>query len=100
MKKNISTFIFFFFLAVSFSYAQKGKVAGTVMDGEFVEPMAFANILVKGTTTGTTSDFDGKYELELEPGTYTLIFSFVGYDTQEISEIVIKSNEITVIDVP
>ncbi|TDY10594.1 TonB-dependent receptor [Meridianimaribacter flavus] len=99
MKKNISTFIFFFFLAVSFSYAQKGKVAGTVMDGEFVEPMAFANILVKGTTTGTTSDFDGKYELELEPGTYTLIFSFVGYDTQEISEIVIKSNEITVIDV-
>lgn len=80
-------------------HAQKGKVSGTVIDGEFIEPMAFANILVKGTTTGTTSDFDGKYELELEPGNYTLVFSFVGYTTQEISEIEVKPGEITTIDV-
>lgn len=69
------------------------------MDGEFSEPMAFANILVKDTTTGTNSDFDGKYELELEEGTYTLVFSFVGYDTQEISGVVVKANEVLTIDV-
>ena len=69
---------------ISFS---QGKVSGTVIDGDFNEPMAFANILVKGTTKGTTSDFDGKYELELEEGTYTLVFSFVGYNTNAIMQI-------------
>lgn len=88
-----------FFICVGFINAQKGTVAGNVIDGEFVEPMAFANILVKGTTTGTTSDFDGKYELELDPGIYTLVFSFVGYNTQEIVDVVIKAGEVTELDV-
>jgi len=99
MKKKINAILILFLLAFGISYAQKGKVAGNVIDGEFVEPMAFANILVKGTTTGTTSDFDGKYELELEPGTYTLVFSFVGYDTQEISSVEVKPDQVTTIDV-
>ncbi|MCD2258559.1 TonB-dependent receptor [Psychroserpens luteolus] len=99
MHKNIYSLLFFLFISVGLVNAQKGTVAGNVIDGEFVEPMAFANILVKGTTTGTTSDFDGKYELELEPGTYTLVFSFVGYNTQEITDIVIKAGEVTNLDV-
>jgi len=99
MKKNIYSLLILFFISISFTYAQKGTVAGNVIDGEFVEPMAFANILVKGTTTGTTSDFDGKYELELEPGTYTLVFSFVGYNTQEITDVVIKAGEVTSLDI-
>ena len=45
------------------------------MDGEYDEPMAFANIIVKGSTIGTTTDFDGKYSLDLQPGEYTLTFS-------------------------
>ena len=99
MKKNIYTLLLMIFVSVGLANAQKGKVAGSVIDGEFVEPMAFANILVKGTTTGTTSDFDGKYELELDPGTYTLVFSFVGYNTQEISDLVIKAGEVVTLDV-
>ncbi|WP_298756355.1 TonB-dependent receptor [uncultured Psychroserpens sp.] len=99
MHKNIYSLLFFLFISVSLVNAQKGTVAGNVIDGEFVEPMAFANILVKGTTTGTTSDFDGKYELELDPGTYTLVFSFVGYNTQEITDVVIKAGEVTNLDV-
>lgn len=99
MKKNIYSLLLVLFICVGFSHAQKGTLAGTIMDGEFVEPMAFANVLVKGTTTGTTSDFDGKYTIDLDPGTYTIVFSFVGYNTQEISEVVIKANEVTTIDV-
>lgn len=99
MEKNIYSFLFFLVFSTLIASAQTGKVAGNVIDGEFVEPMAFANILVKGTIKGTTSDFDGKYELELEPGTYTLIFSFVGYDTQEISDVVVKADEVVTLDV-
>lgn len=99
MEKKIYSLLVLFFICVGFINAQKGIVAGNLIDGEFVEPMAFANILVKGTTTGTTSDFDGKYELELDPGTYTLVFSFVGYNTQEIVDVVIKAGEVTELDV-
>jgi len=97
--KNIQNVLIFVFILVSYISSAQSKVVGTVIDGDFNEPMAFANILVKGTTKGTSSDFDGKYELELEAGTYTIVFSFVGYETQEISEVVVKSNEIVTLDV-
>lgn len=99
MKKNIFSLLILFFISVGFANAQKGTVTGTVIDGEFVEPMAFANILVKGTTTGTNSDFDGKYTLELDPGTYTLVFSYVGYATQEITEVVVEAGQVVTLDV-
>ncbi|WP_452220179.1 TonB-dependent receptor domain-containing protein [Lacinutrix salivirga] len=79
--------------------AQKGKVAGTVIDGDFNDVLSFANITVKGTDKGTTSDFDGKYNIELDAGTYTLTFSFVGYETKEITEVIIKPNQVTDIEV-
>ena len=69
---------------VGITYAQEtGAVTGTLLDKESGEqPLPFANILIKGTTKGTTSDFDGLYTLEgIQPGTYTLEFSFVGYET-------------------
>ncbi|WP_179344358.1 TonB-dependent receptor [Winogradskyella ursingii] len=98
MKHIQIALIFVFILFTSFAFSQ-GKVTGNVIDGDFNEPMAFANILVKGTTKGTTSDFDGKYELELEEGTYTLVFSFVGYNTKEITDVIIKDDEIVNLDV-
>ena len=78
-----------------------GSVSGLLTDKEFNnEPLAFANVLIKGTTTGTTSDFDGVYSIDgLEPGSHIAMFSFVGYKTIEI-EIVIeagKTNEINVV---
>jgi len=99
MEKKLYSLLCFLFFVSFVASGQTGKVTGTVIDGEFVEPLAFANILVKGTIKGTTSDFDGKYELELEAGTYTLVYSFVGYNTQEISDIVVKPNDVLTVDV-
>lgn len=79
--------------------AQTGKINGTIMDGEFNEPMAFANVLIKNTTKGTTSDFDGKYTIDVEAGNYTLVFSYIGYQTIEISDVVVKSNDEVIVDV-
>lgn len=70
-----------------FSVAQNtGTVSGLLTDKEYNnEPLAFANVLIKGTTTGTTSDFDGNYTFtDLDAGNYILQFSFVGYETQEL----------------
>ncbi len=85
MKKIV---LFFILFTVYFTQAQNtGSVVGKLTDKEYNnEPLAFANVLIKGTTKGTTSDFDGLYTFEaLEAGSYSLIFSFVGYETQEIA---------------
>ena len=97
MMKNTITLILIFYSTILLS--QSGKITGLVTDGEYDEPMAFANVIVKGSTIGTTSDFDGKYSLDLEPGKYTLTFSFIGYQTIEVSEVLIKSDEVEQIDV-
>ncbi|MEP3838375.1 MAG: TonB-dependent receptor [Algibacter sp.] len=83
-------------LTTVFSYAQTGSVKGKLTDKEYNnEPLAFANVIVKGTTTGTTSDFDGYYTLNnLEAKDYILIVSFVGYQTQEIPVTVIAGKEL------
>ena len=80
-------------------FAQTGKISGTIMDGEFNEPMAFANVLIKNTTKGTTSDFDGKYTVDIEPGLYTVVFSYIGYQTIEISDVAVIANDDVIVDV-
>ena len=84
LKNNL--LVAFLFLA-QWSFAQTGSVSGKIMDGEFNEVLPFANVLVKGTSIGTTSDFEGAYSIDLAPGTYTLVFSFLGYTSQEIKEL-------------
>ena len=98
MKKIILLFVLF---STLMSFAQNtGSVVGTLTDKEFNdEPLAFANVLIKGTTKGTTSDFDGVYKIEnLEVGTHILEFSFVGYETQQISVSII-AGEVTELNV-
>jgi TonB-dependent SusC/RagA subfamily outer membrane receptor len=57
-------------------------IAGRVTDGETGLPGV--NVLVKGSTIGTTTDSDGKYTLEVPDGSSTLVFSFIGFVTQEV----------------
>ncbi|NCF42774.1 MAG: TonB-dependent receptor [Bacteroidetes bacterium] len=100
--KNLNKFLLLFSLTILTALhvvAQTGKISGTVMDGEFNEPMAFANVLIKNTTKGTTSDFDGKYTIDVEPGNYTVVFSYIGYQTIEISDVNIVASDDVIVDV-
>jgi len=63
---------------------QTTKITGTVMDNNSI-PIPGVNILVKGTTTGTQTDFDGNYSLEIENTDNLLVFSYVSYLTQEVA---------------
>jgi len=89
-------------LTTVLSYAQNtGTIVGKLTDKEYNnEPLAFANVLIKGTTKGTTSDFDGLYELaNVDPGNYTLVLSFVGYQTIEIP-VTVVAGKVTEVNVP
>ncbi|MBA6315331.1 TonB-dependent receptor [Cellulophaga baltica] len=92
-----------FLIVSTLSFAQdKGSVVGTVIDKEAGdEPLAFANVLIKGTTKGTTTDFDGLYEIaNVDPGTYSIVFSYLGYESVEIPNIAIEAGKVTTINVP
>ena len=98
--KNKSTILkTIFILFISYSFSQNSIIRGTVIDADFQDPIPFANILVKETGTGTTSDFDGNFEIYLDEGSYTLQFSYIGYKTIEISEVVTNSIDPYVINV-
>jgi len=71
----------------------KGKLTGLLTDKEANnESLPFANVLIKGTTIGTTTDFDGKYSIQVPAGTHTVEFSFLGYKSVEKS-FTIKAGE-------
>ena len=58
-------------------------VSGTVLDGDSKEPLPGVNVVIKGTSIGTTTDGDGKYSLNVPDEGGVLVFSFIGYATQE-----------------
>ncbi|MEM9650261.1 MAG: carboxypeptidase-like regulatory domain-containing protein, partial [Bacteroidota bacterium] len=60
------------------------EIRGSVKD-EQGNPLAGANILVKGTTNGTQADFDGNYTLEVADGNATLVVSYLGFKTTEVA---------------
>ncbi len=67
---------------VQLTFAQEKTISGTVSDDSGL-PLPGATVLVKGTTTGVSTDFDGKYSITAAQGE-TLVISFVGYTTREV----------------
>jgi TonB-dependent receptor len=99
--KNIFTSLFIFITTLSFS---QSVITGTVIDGEFNDPLPFANVILKNSTDasfieGITTDFDGKFLFEVVDGTYLIELSYVGYETQQITEINIAGAKEFLIDV-
>ena len=60
----------------SMLYSQQGVITGEVIDGDYNAPLMGANVLVKGTTKGASTDMDGKYSLNVDSPTGTLEFCY------------------------
>ncbi len=75
--KSLAMFVAF----LCFGIAQAQEVTGTVSDAN--GPLPGANILEKGTTNGTQTDFDGNYTITVGEGA-TLVFSYIGYQSSEV----------------
>ena len=63
---------------------EQQTITGKIIDSQTGQPMPGVNIVVKGTTIGTMSDIDGNYSISVSNREATLVFSFIGYVTQEI----------------
>lgn len=106
LQNNIlryTTYLCLLFVAMALHtnvYSQESVISGSITDN-YGESIPGVNIVIKGTTRGTTSDVDGQFELKTKAGDETLIFSFIGYNTEEIAIssqttlVVVLTDEIT-----
>ena len=83
--KKLTYLLFCLILGIGLATAQTTKVTGTVISADDNEPIIGASIVVKGTMVGTVTDFDGAFSLDVPSSAKTLVVSYVGMETQEIS---------------
>ncbi|WP_250149111.1 TonB-dependent receptor [Flagellimonas sp. 389] len=82
--KSVLLLISFLMLPVVFFAQDNMTVSGTVLDNTG-QPLPGANVIVKGTTNGVQTDFDGNYVLDDIPSDGVLVFSYIGFSSQEVS---------------
>lgn len=99
MKRTLKSALTFLLFALPvILMAQKGTIRGQILDGENGEPLFSANAVIKGTQIGTTTDFDGFYELKVEPGLYELELSFIGMSSLTVTDVLVKAGEVFVVE--
>jgi Ca-activated chloride channel family protein len=82
------------FLLLSFNTIQQRIITGTVTAADDGFPLPGVNVVLKGTSTGTSTDINGKYQISVPEGAGTLVFSFIGLKTKEVK--LTKSNILNV----
>jgi TonB-linked SusC/RagA family outer membrane protein len=82
MRKVLLMFLCILYFA-SYSNAQT-SITGRVTDADSGDPLVGANMLVKGTTTGSITDFDGNYTLLVDQSDAIIVFKFIGYKQKEV----------------
>ena len=93
MKRKINFLLALLLFGVSlFSAQQNLSVSGVVTDADDGNPLVGVSVQIKGTTTGTITDLNGRYSLKADQGS-TLIFTYIGMESQQI---VVKGNVINV----
>lgn len=93
--KIFTSIVLLFFISIA-TAQEKGVVQGTVIDREMnQEPLAFATICIKDSKTNSNTDLYGDFYIDLEPGIYTLVFNFAGYQKTEVPNVTVKAGEVT-----
>ena len=97
--KRLLHFAFVSLLTTTAFAQEKGFLRGNLGDGEFGGPLIGATVSVPSlSSVGTTTDFDGNFSLSLEPGTYSVLLSYISFESQTHDNIVIKAGEVTRLD--
>lgn len=84
MSKNIFVAVILFTFS-SQTFSQQFTLTGKVIDKPTLSPLIFASVRLSGTTSGTTTNYEGNFELRLKPGNYKLIATFIGYKSDTIA---------------
>lgn len=92
-KKFFPLFLAFICCYLTVSAQKKGIIEGTLIDEENGETIIGATVSVPQTAIGTVSDIDGRYKIEVAPGTYTFFIRAAGYKPMDLKDIVIQAGK-------
>jgi hypothetical protein len=102
MKHYANLFILFIvfslFVSLTSARAQKGIIRGTIIEDATGEPLFGVTVVIKGTTNGSITDFDGKFEINVEAGVVDIQASFISFETVVLSQIEVKPGDVTILD--
>jgi TonB-dependent receptor len=97
--KKVSIALLFILTLTNLSLAQeKGTIRGTIYDKAMGQPMYGVTAIIDGTQNGALTDFDGKFEIKVAPGTYTLKASFVSFASIVIENVIVEAGKVVVFD--
>ena len=82
--RRLKSLLIMLLLSINIMYAQQINITGMVTDKKLNEPIIGASVIVKGSTNGTITDFDGKFTLTNVQIGNMLVISYIGYQTKEI----------------
>jgi outer membrane receptor protein involved in Fe transport len=92
--KYIFTLILIY--TVQISFCQNATIKGSILDDSNASPLPGVNILIRSIKLSTTSDSEGKFIFRnVKPGTYDVEFTFIGYKSKVVSEVIVITNETT-----
>lgn len=81
-------------------HAQTGQISGVVTDQSSNQPLPGVNVVIQGTQQGASTDVNGGYTIsDVDPGTYTLVVSFVGYEERTIEDLSVAAAETTEVNI-
>ncbi|MEX0904646.1 MAG: TonB-dependent receptor [Balneolaceae bacterium] len=96
--KSIFTFLFVAVIT-SQGLAQTGNLTGTIVDKKTSDELIGVNVYIRSISKGTITDISGNYNIRIEPGTYTVQYSYVSYQRQTVTDVEIIENEVTEINI-
>lgn len=105
MKHNnifriLGLFIFFNVIALQIFAQGASKIAGKITDKKTGETLVGVSVKISGTTRATSSDVEGRYTLAaLAAGSHTVEFSYIGYPTKKISDVLVTAGKVTTLDI-
>jgi len=100
LKFYFSFLLLSLFLITKLFAQSSGKIAGKIIDQKTSETLIGATVTIQGTTKGTATNVEGRYVLSgIEPGNYTIVVKYIGYQSKSISDIVVKAGAVTPLDI-
>ena len=94
----LTRFLFIFIAFCSFINAQNAKIRGNVFDAESGEILQDVKVFIEGTQIGALTDIEGKFELTVNAGTYSLVFRVPSHSQVKITDLIVKDNEVKLLD--
>ncbi len=99
-SKLIIIFFLIVFSVTLFGQQSKGTIKGKVIDIETKQPLIGVNVFISSINTGSATDENGIYEISnLNVGSYTVVFSYIGYERHSQTDVIVRSERITFVNI-